>query len=100
MFGQKTGDTVCDDCGEAFAPGETISPVEFRDSMIVSPHALLVALSINTNLVLAKDAAGPVLVYDWALVDKATNNVFIPVAADIAIACVDGGYVSGDRVRD
>jgi hypothetical protein len=31
LFGQKTGDKVCIDCGEAFAPGEKIVPVAERE---------------------------------------------------------------------
>lgn len=92
IAGQKTGDTVCDECGEAFAPGETIVPPDFRRGMIVSPHALLVALAINKDILLAKDVDHHTFVYDWALIDKDSKELVIPVAADVAAAFVAGGY--------
>ena len=92
--GQKTGDTVCNDCGEAFAPGEMIVSPDFRRGMIVTPHALLIALSINDNLSLSKNVNNHDYIYDWALVDKVSGKMIIPVAADVAATCLGSGYVT------
>ena len=50
IAGQKTGDTVCSDCGEVFMPREEIILPELRSEMITTAHALLIAMRLNKNL--------------------------------------------------
>jgi hypothetical protein len=88
IMGQKTGDLVCNSCRDTFMSTEKITPVEYRHEMIVTPHALLVALKVNKDLELRQDPTSDFIQYDWALVSKTTGKVVIPVAADVAEDCV------------
>jgi hypothetical protein len=97
IMGQQTGDLVCAACGEVFFPDEKVVPVNYRAQMIVSSHALLVALRVNRELVLVKNFVTPLglnMEYDWALVNKENREFVISVAADVAEECLSEGYVS------
>lgn len=96
IMGQKTGDLVCNSCGDTFLRDEKITPVEYRHEMIVTPHALLVALKVNKDLELRQDPTSDSLSlqYDWALVSKSTGKVVIPVAADVAEDCVAKRHIT------
>lgn len=47
MCGQKTGDRICDDCGECVVPGTVDPPVAFRDDYIVTTRELSIVMSIE-----------------------------------------------------
>lgn len=94
ISGQKTGDYVCNDCGEVFMPNERIVQPQYRTGMIVSPHALLVALKLNENLRLKKAAKSNLSSTGWALHDTSSARDVISVASDVADECISGGYVS------
>jgi hypothetical protein len=97
LFGQRTGDRICNQCGKVFAVslGENVIPVEYRDEMISSSHALMIALRINKNLKLMRDVktGWREEVYRWAVVDKITNEPFLPVLSEIAESAVSSGFV-------
>lgn len=96
-MGQQTGDLICDACGEVFLPDEKVVPVSYRAQMIVSSHALLVALRVNRKLILVKnfvEPSGLKLEYAWALVNKEDREFVISVADDVAEECLSEGYVS------
>lgn len=93
ICGMKTGDKVCNDCGEAFWPGEEIRPVEYRTGMVLTPHALLIALhcgkvELKKNI---KSLASET--YKWALVDKSTGEIIVPVATVVVDDCISKGYL-------
>lgn len=93
VFGQKTGDSICNDCGEIFVPNEKVAPPEYRNAMIVSAHALVIAMRVNGNLKLVRNFRtnwGDV--YNWALVDEG-NNIALPVLSDVASSATLAGYV-------
>lgn len=96
LFGQRTGDRICNECGKLFAVslGENVIQVEYRDEMISSSHALMIALRINKNLKLMCDVKtewGEL--YRWAVVDKLTNKPSLPVLSEIAESAVSSGFV-------
>lgn len=96
LFGQRTGDRICNQCGKLFAVslGENVIPIDYRNEMILSTHALMVALRINKNLKLMRDVkTGWGEVYRWAVVDKLTNNPFLPVLSEIAESAVSSGFI-------
>jgi uncharacterized Zn finger protein (UPF0148 family) len=94
IFGQKTGEYVCDSCGESFMTKEVDEPLpEYREQMIVTAHALLIALKVNDNLKLEKEVESHGITYDWALVNKENGKVVIPVAYDVAEDCIAKRYV-------
>ncbi|MBD2146055.1 hypothetical protein [Sphaerospermopsis sp. FACHB-1194] len=94
IFGQKTGEYVCDDCKESFMTREVDEPLpEYRKQMIVTAHALLIALKVNDNLKLEKEVESHGFTYDWALVNKENGNFVIPVAYDVAEDCIAKRYV-------
>ncbi|WP_413172438.1 hypothetical protein [Anabaena azotica] len=68
-------------------------PPEYRTQMIVTTHALLIALKVNNNLKLEKEVSSSGFIYDWALVNKETGEFVITVAYDIATDCIVKGYV-------
>jgi hypothetical protein len=93
VFGQKTGDSVCSECGETFMPNEKIAPPEFRNAMITSAHALMIALRVNSKLKLAQNYEtqwGDV--YRWLLVDE-TCTFALPVHSEIANSAISSGRV-------
>lgn len=84
IMGQKTGDTVCNACGETFMREEEILPPEYRCSIITSVHALRIAMRANSNLKLVyKYEAKFVGIYEWALVDS-EGDIAIPVMSTVA----------------
>jgi hypothetical protein len=89
---QKSGDKICNNCDETFAPGETIIPVPYRTQMIITAHALLVALRANEDLELKQNVKSSFIQYDWALVSKTTGKLVILVAHDVAEDCKGKGY--------
>lgn len=94
ILGQRTGEYVCDSCGESFMTREVNEPPpEYRTQMIVTPHALLIALKVNNNLKLEKEVKRNGFIYDWALVNKENGEVIIPVAYDVAEDCIAKRYV-------
>ena len=73
--------------------GELIIAPEFRDIMITSPHALRIALRVNSNLKLVRDFESKNGdIYQWALVDT-TQNLSLPVHSTIANSAISAGYV-------
>lgn len=83
VFGQKTGDKICDTCGKTFMSTEEVSPPEHRCSIVTSIHALLIAIRANPNLKLTSNYEAKFLgTYEWALVDS-DNKIVIPVMAKI-----------------
>ncbi|WP_138505350.1 hypothetical protein [Nostoc sp. PA-18-2419] len=68
-------------------------PPEYQTQMIVTPHALLIALKVNNNLKLEKEVKRNGFIYDWALVNKENGEVVIPVAYDVAEDCIAKRYV-------
>jgi hypothetical protein len=94
IFGQKTGEYVCDDCKESFMTREVDEPPPaYRTQMIVTAHALLIALKVNDNLKLEKEIKSHGFTYDWALINKENGEVVIPVAYDVAEDCIAKGYI-------
>jgi hypothetical protein len=94
ICGQKTGDSVCNVCGETFMPKEDIAPPEFRNSMITSGHALMIAMRVNSKLKLAKNFKtkwGDV--YDWALIDESCD-FSLPVHSEAANTAISAGRVT------
>jgi hypothetical protein len=97
VMGQQTGDMICTNCGEVFSTDEKVVPVSYRAQMIVSSHALLVALRVNRNLMLVKNFVKPSVLnleYAWALINREDKEFVISVAADVAEECLSEGYVS------
>ncbi len=95
IMGQKTGDKVCNECGEIFMPKEEVTPVPYRKHMIMTAHALLIALKANKDLELKQNVKGQGALateYDWALVHKETGEIIVPVAHDVAVDCTEKGY--------
>lgn len=83
IMGQKTGDLVCNECGETFMRGEKVYRPEERDSIIASIHALRIARRANPDLQLKEDYEKKYIgVYDWALVDL-KREIVIPVMAAV-----------------
>ena len=95
MYGQRTGDFVCDDCGADITRHDrnNIVPVEYRDEMILTPHALLVSLKANQELHLVKDVEAPYLRCHWALVNS-SREIIIPVAKGVVEDCLAKRYVT------
>lgn len=94
LSGQKTGEYVCDSCGESFMTREVDEPPPaYRTQMIVTAHALLIALKVNDHLKLEKEVKSTGFIYDWALVNKENGKVVIPVAYDVAEDCIAKRYV-------
>jgi predicted RNA-binding Zn-ribbon protein involved in translation (DUF1610 family) len=94
IFGKNTGEYVCDSCGKSFITREVDEPSpEYRKQMIVTAHALLIALKVNDNLKLEKEVESHGITYDWALVNKENGKVVIPVAYDVAEDCIAKGYI-------
>jgi len=94
IFGQKTGDSICNECGETFLPKEEVAPPEFRNLMITSGHALMIAMRVNSKLKLTKNfktKSGDV--YDWALVDE-SSDFSLPVHSEVANTAISGGHVT------
>lgn len=99
IFGQKTGDTVCGECGESFMPNEKIVSPEYRTDMIFSGHALMVAMRVNKDLKLTryyKSSDGTV--YPWVLVNTSTKSI-IPIIESVAAKAVADGYISLSEER-
>lgn len=94
ICGQKTGDSVCNECGEVFMPNEKNAPPEFRNAMITSVHALMIAMRVNSKLKLTqnyKTKWGNV--YRWALVDE-TRDFSLPVHSEIADSAISAGHIT------
>ena len=94
ICGQKTGDSVCNECGETFMPREEIAPPEFRNSMITSGHALMIAMRVNSKLKLTKNfKTKSGFVYGWALVDE-TGDFSLPVHSEVANTAISAKHVT------
>lgn len=94
ICGQKTGDSVCNECGETFMPKEENAPPEYRNSMITSGHALMIAMRVNNKLKLAKNFKtkwGDV--YGWAIVDE-SSDFSLPVHSEVANTTISAGHVT------
>ena len=89
----RTGDMFCKRCGLAFPRDEVFQPVEYRTHMIITAHALLVAVKLNDDLELRHDPDPPVRKFAWALVSKSTGSVMMGVARDVAEDCVERGLI-------
>lgn len=93
VFGQKTGDSICNGCGEIFMPNEEITPPEYRSTMITSGHALMIAIQVNRNLKLVKDFISKRgYTYDWALVDE-SRDFSLPVHSNVATKAISDGHI-------
>lgn len=93
MNGQKTGDSICNECGETFMPNEVIAPPEFRSCMVTSIHALMIALRVNRKLNLVKNFKTKYNnFYDWALVDE-SSDFCLPVHSEVASMAISAGHV-------
>ena len=93
IAGQKTGDTVCNECGEIFMPREEITPPELRSDMITTAHALLIAMRLNKNLKIKsnfKTQHGSQ--YKWILANE-DNSTYIPVHSDAITKCTSHGLL-------
>ena len=94
ICGQKTGDTVCIECGEVFMPSEKVVPPEYRTDMIVSVHALMVAVRVNKNLKLTRSyKRSDGTIFPWVLLDTSTNSI-IPIIESVAAKAVADGHIS------
>jgi hypothetical protein len=94
IFGQKTGDSVCNECGEIFMSNERVAPPEFRNSMITSAHALMIALRVNGKLKLTQNYRTKLGdVCRWALVDE-TSDFSLPVHSEIANLAISAGQIT------
>lgn len=93
ILGQKTGDTICHECDEIFMPNEVIVSPEFRSLMVISVHALMIAMHVNIKLKLVKNFKTKFnVVYDWALVDEA-GDFCLPVHSEVANKAILAGQV-------
>lgn len=94
IFGQKTGDNICNACGETFMRNEKILPPEHRCSIIASVHALLIAIRANPNLKLVENYELKFVGnYKWALVDS-DSKISIPIMAKVADEAISVGLVN------
>jgi len=93
IMGQKTGDLVCNACGETFMKNEEVLSPEHRNSIVMSVHALRIAMRANQALKLVqKYEAKYIGTYDWALVD-ADNRIVIPVMESVVNEAVSAGAI-------
>ena len=89
----RTGNKICKRCGLVFHPSEPPPPVEYRTQIIISPHALLVAVTLNKDLELRHNPNPQARKFEWALVSKSTGSIQVGVDHEVAEDCIAKGLI-------